>query len=544
MLSLSGAKGYSAGVDYDNRDLYSGEEELEDLDRLVREAHWQTNPDSALYFAEQQLVLAKQTQLIKWQARALLNMGALLHRLSNYEEALAALQLAIPLERQREDWRKLSNLYRRAGSALRKMGQIPEALEAYQQGLLTAEKLGADGRSGRAATLNSMGSLYLNQKDFEKARIQYEESLRLHTIINKKSGIAANVNNLSKVYTAMQEYDVAQEFLHRSLALKRAENDLEGIANSNKNLGDIFLVQGMLDSAERQYRIALSWQDSLGLRGDEASSFADLGIVNLKEEKWQEATNWCNKGWEQAQAIGDLKVQVKNGNCLYKALQKIGKPKEALHILEQTRVLQDSFLSAANTREINKIELAYQEQKTVLEREIAATTPWYFYLFYLLLGLLGLLFVLYIRQQKKHREIDAEVVFAHRKDTEIAPPTPPGTTPPLPSKQEVTAADAAWVTQLNEVLKREIANPDFTVDQMAKALFISRSKLQRRVKKITGLTPVQHFRGVKLQFAIELLNSGKVETIKQVANAVGFDTPQYFARIFEQHFGRKPGEWL
>jgi len=390
-----------------------------------------------------------------------------------------------------------------------------------------------------------MGSLYLNQEDFEKAKSYYEESLKLHTEINKKSGIAANVNNLSKVYTATEEYAITQEFLLRSLALKRANNDLEGIANSHKNLGDNFLYQEMLDSARQYYHVALRWQDSLGLRGDEASSFADLGVVSLEEKKWQNAADWCTKGWEQALEIGDLKVQVKNGGCLYQALQKLGKPEEALAVLEETSVLQDSFRSAANTRELTKLEAAYQQQKEALEREIAGgKQPLRYLLFLLVAAFLGLFSTYYFRRKKQEEKTTTRAEAASELASKVVPLTQQPKLPPLSSEMTTTASDAAWVEQLDELLKGEIANPDFTVDQMAQALFISRSKLQRRVKKATGLTPVRYFRELKLKVAMELMASGKVETVKQASTAVGFDTPQYFSKIFEQHFGKKPGEWL
>jgi len=95
---------------------------LEELDHLIRKVYWRTNLDSALYFAQQQLTEAKRAKLIKWEARALANQGALHYRLGNYDDALASLQQAMPLEQQREEWRKLASLYQRVGNILRKKG--------------------------------------------------------------------------------------------------------------------------------------------------------------------------------------------------------------------------------------------------------------------------------------------------------------------------------------------------------------------------------------------------------------------------------------
>ena len=113
----------------------------------------------------------------------------------------------------------------------------------------------------------------------------------------------------------------------------------------------------------------------------------------------------------------------------------------------------------------------------------------------------------------------------------------------------ITEADHKWLEQIEKRLKEEISNSKFNVETLnvetlSEEMGISRSKLQRRIKKITGLTPVQYFRDIKLQAARELLESQQVQTINEVAYAVGFDTPAYFSKVFTKHFGKKPIEYL
>lgn len=113
-----------------------------------------------------------------------------------------------------------------------------------------------------------------------------------------------------------------------------------------------------------------------------------------------------------------------------------------------------------------------------------------------------------------------------------------------PIHNDISAADLQWLEQLENILKGEVGNPSFTFNQLEAMLFISRSQLQRRLKKLTGLTPNKYFREIKLQMARELLESGKVRTVNEVAGAVGFDTTKYFSKIYEERYGRRPVEWL
>lgn len=111
-------------------------------------------------------------------------------------------------------------------------------------------------------------------------------------------------------------------------------------------------------------------------------------------------------------------------------------------------------------------------------------------------------------------------------------------------KTTVSKADLLWLEQLETVLKTEIGNASFTFDQIERKLYISRSQMQRRIKKITGLSPNQYYREIKLQVARRLLESGEVRTVNEVATAIGFETAKYFSKIFAKRFGKRPVEYF
>lgn len=120
----------------------------------------------------------------------------------------------------------------------------------------------------------------------------------------------------------------------------------------------------------------------------------------------------------------------------------------------------------------------------------------------------------------------------------------PAPVDPLSLDTTVSKADLQWLEQLESILKKEVGNTSFTLDQVQKELFISRRQMHRRVKKITGLTPNNYFREIRLQVARELLESGKVRTVSEAAAAVGFDTAKYFSTIYAQRFGKRPIEYF
>lgn len=108
----------------------------------------------------------------------------------------------------------------------------------------------------------------------------------------------------------------------------------------------------------------------------------------------------------------------------------------------------------------------------------------------------------------------------------------------------VAASDLKWLESVEKHLKSEISNSKFNIDSLAEVMQMSRSHLHRRIKLITGLTPNKYFREIKLQAAREILENGDAQTVSEVCYAVGFDTPKYFSKVFEQRFGKRPISYL
>lgn len=105
---------------------------------------------------------------------------------------------------------------------------------------------------------------------------------------------------------------------------------------------------------------------------------------------------------------------------------------------------------------------------------------------------------------------------------------------------EVISADQQFLKYAEEAALRAISNPNYGVFQMAQELNISQRQLFRKVKAITGLSPLQFIREIRLQKARLLLENKGKETIAEIMYAVGFQKSDYFARIYRERFGLLP----
>jgi transcriptional regulator GlxA family with amidase domain len=101
-----------------------------------------------------------------------------------------------------------------------------------------------------------------------------------------------------------------------------------------------------------------------------------------------------------------------------------------------------------------------------------------------------------------------------------------------------------WIAVLDAAIEKEIGNPDFKLDDLAKAVATSIAQLHVKVPKLTGLTPKMYLQKKRLEKANELLEKGAYATVREVAFAVGYKHVSYFSTIYEERYRKKPIAYL
>ena len=102
-----------------------------------------------------------------------------------------------------------------------------------------------------------------------------------------------------------------------------------------------------------------------------------------------------------------------------------------------------------------------------------------------------------------------------------------------------TTQDKLFMDNLKEVVRNRMSNPNLKMDELGDELGISRVQLYRKVKVLTGLSPVELLRQMRLERGKVLLNS-TTKTVAEIAYEVGFGTPSYFSSCFKKQYGKLP----
>lgn len=107
----------------------------------------------------------------------------------------------------------------------------------------------------------------------------------------------------------------------------------------------------------------------------------------------------------------------------------------------------------------------------------------------------------------------------------------------------LTSTDEKLLQGVIDHIRENIENPELNVESMSKKLGMSRTHLHRKLKALSGQTPIEFIRVIRMKQAAYLLSTGKL-TIAEVGYKVGYSTPSYFSSSFNSHFGMSPTVYM
>ncbi|MDL2208194.1 response regulator, partial [Parabacteroides sp. OttesenSCG-928-O15] len=110
------------------------------------------------------------------------------------------------------------------------------------------------------------------------------------------------------------------------------------------------------------------------------------------------------------------------------------------------------------------------------------------------------------------------------------------------SKLEYQTIDEQFLMRVIKLIEENLSEAEFDVNTLAASLHISKSSLYRKIKMMTGLSPVEFIRNIRLKHACQLLKNEFV-SIAEVTYQVGFSDPRYFATCFKNEFQITPSEY-
>ncbi|MCF2580168.1 substrate-binding domain-containing protein [Prevotella stercorea] len=108
------------------------------------------------------------------------------------------------------------------------------------------------------------------------------------------------------------------------------------------------------------------------------------------------------------------------------------------------------------------------------------------------------------------------------------------------AEEQLGSRDQTFINRLRDSIRQNMGDSDFTVERLGEEVGLSRVQLYRKVKALTGQTPVDLLKKARLERA-RLLVEKTDKSISEIAYEVGFTAPSYFNKCFKDEFGVSPG---
>lgn len=111
-----------------------------------------------------------------------------------------------------------------------------------------------------------------------------------------------------------------------------------------------------------------------------------------------------------------------------------------------------------------------------------------------------------------------------------------------PSLITITSVDEKLIQRALEYIEKNMDNTEYAVEELSRDLGMTRMNLYRKLQSITGNTPSDFIKSIRLKRAAQLLQGSRL-TMAEVADRVGFSSASYFTKCFKEMFGVTPTQY-
>jgi signal transduction histidine kinase/ligand-binding sensor domain-containing protein/DNA-binding response OmpR family regulator len=110
-----------------------------------------------------------------------------------------------------------------------------------------------------------------------------------------------------------------------------------------------------------------------------------------------------------------------------------------------------------------------------------------------------------------------------------------------PSDISIIPQDEVFIGKAIAVVEKHMQDSDFCAEKLAREMWMSRSKLHRKLKKLTSRSTSEFIQSIRLKRAVDLIQTSQL-SMEEISIRVGFNSPAYFAKCHKKFYGKTPTE--
>jgi tetratricopeptide (TPR) repeat protein len=248
-------------------------------------------------------------------------------------QAIGKWEEALKLYRQINDKTWEAATFVSIGKVYSDLGEKQKALSYYDQALLLFRQVGE--KNGEATTLNNIGLVFSDLGEKQKALTYYDQALPLYRQVGNKFGEATTLNNIGQVYSALGEKQKALSYYDQALPLLRQVGNKGGEATTLNNIGLVYDDLGEKQKALTYYDQALPLYRQVGDKDGEATTLTNIGAVYSALGEKQKALSYYDQALPLLRQVGNKGGEATTLNNIGLVYDDLGEKQKALSYYDQ-----------------------------------------------------------------------------------------------------------------------------------------------------------------------------------------------------------------
>lgn len=111
------------------------------------------------------------------------------------------------------------------------------------------------------------------------------------------------------------------------------------------------------------------------------------------------------------------------------------------------------------------------------------------------------------------------------------------------SLEDTVSQDEKFLAGITQLVEDHISDSGLNVNSLSSLSGIGSKQIYRKLKLLTGMSPVEYIKSVRMKKAAMLLKQKKF-SIAEVMYMVGYSNPSYFSKCFQAAFGKTPRQYI
>jgi signal transduction histidine kinase len=317
--------------------------------------------DSALYFSQTAIQMAKSVDDLQHLARGHFLMGYVLSITKGPNEAIVDFTESYKKYRIAKDSAGMANLGNALGVMYYKLGIYDSSLFRYLDALRIAENLELTNILGKVYL--NLGTLYDVMGEPGKAKSSFRKSIPYNEMANSRINVVKAIHNIGNILVQEGDYDSAWTIYNKALEINLEMNYAEGIADAYTGLGDVTDRWGDYTKAHDFFEKAKYHYESINHSEGICISHINLGRNERQLGNFSKALNDFDRALYIAREAGFLNREAESMKNICDLNALMGDYKLAYENTWELIVLRDSILNEKKQKTIADLELKYEKEK-------------------------------------------------------------------------------------------------------------------------------------------------------------------------------------